>query len=84
MKQVNCEGTPYEIGVQHGKAARSEICRGLDFYADLFSQNAGVSWSQACDIAAKFDALLQNDWPAYHEEIKGEQKMTVSQDLCHL
>ena len=82
MKQINCAGTPYEIGFQHGQATKTEIGRGLNFYADLFSEKAGLSWSQACDVAAKFDTLLQNDWPAYREEIQGKQMRVTSQDRC--
>lgn len=38
MKAIKCSGNSLEIGLQHGKAAKTEISRGLVFYGDLFKK----------------------------------------------
>lgn len=60
-----------QIGLQHGRAAKIEIEQGLRFYETLFQKTANLSWSQACDTAAKFELLLSKDWPDYCTEMKG-------------
>ena len=72
MKRIDCVGSPFEIGLQHGKVARTEIGRSLEFYADLFNKHAGRSWSQVCKVAAEFDPMLKRDWSDYCEEMRGE------------
>lgn len=72
MKRINCVGDPFEIGLQHGTAARTEIGRSLEFYEDLFNKNSGKSWFEVRDIAAQFDPMLREDWPEYFEEMRGE------------
>ena len=74
MKQITCTGPPREIGIQHGRAAKVEIDRGLAFYADLFVKNAELSWSEACATAAKFEKILRTDWPAYVHEMEGKHR----------
>ena len=60
-----------QIGLQHGRAAKIEIERGLRFYEAFFQKTSNLSWSQACDTAAKFEPLLSKDWPDYCAEMKG-------------
>ena len=72
MKQVDCHGTPYEIGSQHGNAVKPEISRGIKFYANLFEKKTGLSWSAVCAAAEKFNGILQNDWSRYCQEMQGE------------
>lgn len=71
MKQLYCSATPFAIGFQHGQAAKVEIDRGLVFYRDLFQKTSGLSWSEVCDTAAKFEPVLQKGWPQYCEEMRG-------------
>ena len=84
MMQIQCSGTPYEIGLEHGKAAKIEVCRSLKFYADLFLKSAGLSWSEVCDTAVKFDEMLQEGWPVYWEEMRGEPVNRLPETLCSL
>lgn len=60
-----------QIGLQHGRAAKVEIERGMEFYEVLFQETANLSWTQVCDTAAKFEPLLSNNWPGYCTEMKG-------------
>lgn len=71
MKNISCSGSRTEIGLQHGRAAKTEIERGLSFYGVLFQKTAKLSWAQVCDTAAKFEPLLSSDWPDYCMEMKG-------------
>ena len=61
-----------QIGLKHGKEAKTELQRALVFYENLFKETAGLSWPAVCDTAAKFEQKLQAEWPQYCEEIKGK------------
>lgn len=82
MKRIQCSGTPFEIGLEHGRIAKTEVGRCLDFYRDLFLKTAALSWSEVCDTAVKFDRMLQNDWPDYCEEMRGEHMICISPSYC--
>ncbi|KAF3051106.1 hypothetical protein E8E11_004820 [Didymella keratinophila] len=71
MLFVECKGTPYEIGFQHGRAAQSQIERCIAFYAKLFLKNCKIEWPQVLQHASKFEQQAKSKWPAYHEEIQG-------------
>ncbi|KAF1961993.1 peptidase C45 acyl-coenzyme A:6-aminopenicillanic acid acyl-transferas-like protein [Byssothecium circinans] len=71
MLFVECKGSPYEIGHQHGTAAKVEIARCIDFYASLFLQNCKQTWPQVLSNAEKFERTAKEKWPAYHEEMRG-------------
>lgn len=62
-----------QIGLQHGRAAKEEIARGLRFYEILFQKTAKLSWSQVCDTAAQFEPFLSSEWSDYCTEMKGTQ-----------
>ncbi len=61
-----------QIGLKHGKEAKTEIQRALVFYEKLFQETAGLSWPAVCDTAATFEPKLQAEWPRYCEEMKGK------------
>lgn len=72
IQPSKCSGLrTLQIGLQHGRVAKTEIGRGLRFYKDFFQKTAKLSWSQVCDTAAKFEPLLSSDWPDYCTEMKG-------------
>ncbi|XPS80564.1 hypothetical protein M3J09_012516 [Ascochyta lentis] len=71
MLFVECEGTPYEIGFQHGSSAREHITRSIAFYATLFQQNCKQSWPEVLHHASQFEQQAKSKWPAYHEEMRG-------------
>ncbi|EHY52953.1 hypothetical protein HRR83_006215 [Exophiala dermatitidis] len=71
MKHVRCSGSPYEIGQQHGQAAKAEVEGSIAFYADFFQQRTKLSWPQVRDVARKFLPWLDARYPEYVEEMKG-------------
>ncbi|KAF2995530.1 hypothetical protein E8E13_002278 [Curvularia kusanoi] len=71
MLFVECKGSPYEIGFQHGQAAKSQIDCCISFYAKLFLKNCKIEWPQVLDHASKFEQQAKSNWPAYHEEMQG-------------
>ncbi|KAF2203499.1 putative acyl-CoA:6-aminopenicillanic-acid-acyltransferase [Delitschia confertaspora ATCC 74209] len=71
MLIIECEGSPYEIGKQHGKSAKAEVNRSISFYAGLFSIKSNQSWSQVRGTASTFEKHIHSTWPAYHEEMQG-------------
>ncbi|KAF1834935.1 peptidase C45 acyl-coenzyme A:6-aminopenicillanic acid acyl-transferas-like protein [Decorospora gaudefroyi] len=71
MLFIECKGTPYEIGYQHGQSAKLHITRTIEFYACLFLKNCKQRWPQVLEHAAKFEQHAKTKWPAYHEEMQG-------------
>ncbi|KAH8724323.1 peptidase C45 acyl-coenzyme A:6-aminopenicillanic acid acyl-transferase-like protein [Phaeosphaeriaceae sp. PMI808] len=71
MLFVDCRGTPYEIGLQHGRAAQLQISRCIDFYAALFLKNCKQTWPEVLQHALKFEQQAKTQWPSYHEEMRG-------------
>jgi len=71
MLEVECTGSPYEIGLQHGTAARGQISRGIDFYAGLFKTKSDMSWTEVTPYASKFLPYLKSTWPLYVSEMEG-------------
>ncbi|KAI4629640.1 uncharacterized protein J4E87_002826 [Alternaria ethzedia] len=71
MLFVECKGTPYEIGYQHGKAAKLQIARCIEFYACLFLKNCKKRWPQVLQHASTFEQRAKAQWPNFHEEMQG-------------
>ncbi|KAL8693034.1 MAG: hypothetical protein Q9218_002050 [Villophora microphyllina] len=71
MREVSCEGTPYEIGFHHGREAKCEINGSLKFYGELFFDWNKLSWDEVCDRAMKFLPFLKEKWHYYVDEIRG-------------
>ncbi|KIW56362.1 hypothetical protein PV05_05027 [Exophiala xenobiotica] len=71
MLSVDCRGSPYEIGVQHGTAAKTHIERCIEFYASLFQETSKLDWPEVQDIAGSFSEHIKKTWPEYHEEMQG-------------
>ncbi|EXJ90962.1 hypothetical protein A1O1_04069 [Capronia coronata CBS 617.96] len=71
MLIVECKGSPYEIGEQHGTAAKTHIDRCIAFYASLFEKTSKLDWSEVQDVASTFEPRIQQAWPEYYEEMKG-------------
>ncbi|PVH95362.1 peptidase C45 acyl-coenzyme A:6-aminopenicillanic acid acyl-transferas-like protein [Periconia macrospinosa] len=71
MLLVECKGTPYEIGHQHGVAAKPQIDACIAFYASLFQKNCKLAWPEVLARASDFERTAKEKWPAYHEEMRG-------------
>lgn len=74
MKHLKLIGSAYDIGLQHGSKARTEVHYSLDSYEQLFYHEKNISWTAAREIAKDhIDYLDQNDH-AFLEEIEGIAK----------
>jgi hypothetical protein len=60
-----------QIGHQHGTAAKIEIDRCIQFYAELFKKNCKQDWPEVLQHAEAFEQIAKAKWPAYHEEMRG-------------
>lgn len=71
MLQIECNGSPAEIGYRHGQQAASQVQGTKDFYADYFSKSAKLDWPAVRDVAGRFAANIREKWPRYYEEMQG-------------
>ncbi|KAI0196939.1 acyl-coenzyme A:6-aminopenicillanic acid acyl-transferase-domain-containing protein [Astrocystis sublimbata] len=71
MLEIKCSGSPYEIGIAHGSAAKANIAGSIDFYARLFQTTCSLPWSEVRHEAATYVASLEALAPRYMEEIRG-------------
>ncbi|KAK8246838.1 isopenicillin-N N-acyltransferase [Phyllosticta capitalensis] len=71
MLRIHCEGTPYEIGYQHGSKASKLVRGSLDFYASMFHETAKLTWSQVQSTALEFLSYIQANCPDFLEEMRG-------------
>lgn len=72
VKTIICSGSSYEIGLQHGSAAASEIHANIKTYTAFFQETAGLMWTQAKDRAiVQFVPTLDRLYPEILEEMAG-------------
>jgi len=72
MLEIECAGTPYEIGRQHGAGAASKVHGSIAFYSGYFASMSGLSWERARSIAtSQFAPTIAAKWPAYLAEMRG-------------
>ncbi|KAF4450267.1 hypothetical protein F53441_6549 [Fusarium austroafricanum] len=71
MLEVHCKGTPYEIGYQHGTAAKDKVIGSMSFYKDLFQESCSMSWRDVRQEAQQYIQPLQKLSPRYVEEMQG-------------
>ncbi|KAM0425061.1 hypothetical protein ACHAPT_009620 [Fusarium lateritium] len=71
MLQVHCSGTPYEIGHEHGAAAKDKVAGSVDFYKKLFQATCSLDWKAVRIEAQKYVEPLEKLCPRYVEEIRG-------------
>jgi len=72
MLEIRCSGTPYQIGVAHGKAAKTHIVRTLKFYQKKFRETAGLSWPEVEQVAMEFlPLLIPRRWHSFYGELQG-------------
>lgn len=65
------EGTPYEIGYQHGKIFREKVANTIDCYREMFMDYSNLKWGRAKELSRRFSDIIQEYNPDYLEEIKG-------------
>jgi isopenicillin-N N-acyltransferase-like protein len=71
MFDIRCEGTPYEIGLQHGKALAPQIQGSIEFYTWMFKKYTAKDWKDILVVAKEFQGQIRQRWPRYYEEITG-------------
>ncbi|KAI2468857.1 AAT-domain-containing protein [Annulohypoxylon bovei var. microspora] len=71
MLEIRCSGTPYEIGLTHGEAAKERIKGSIDFYGQLFQESCSMSWAEVLEEAATYVEPLKRISPRYLTEING-------------
>lgn len=71
MKVLTLTGTPYEIGVQHGREAIKEINESIHSYKRFFHHEVGLKWEDAKGIAEKYLPAIKDRNEALIEEMKG-------------
>lgn len=74
MKVLELAGTPYEIGLKHGKSAKEEVEYSLDSYERLFFHNVDLTWEQARKLAKKHLDAIEKANIDLIEEMEGVAK----------
>ncbi|CAN6656454.1 hypothetical protein TRVA0_029S00364 [Trichomonascus vanleenenianus] len=71
MKHIKCKGTPYEIGLIHGREAKDYVLKSKQFYTDFFIETAKKSWEEVQEIALTFKPVIESKWPTLFDEMRG-------------
>ncbi|KAG0646072.1 Acyl-coenzyme A:6-aminopenicillanic-acid-acyltransferase 40 kDa [Hyphodiscus hymeniophilus] len=71
MLEVLCTGSPHQVGVQHGEAARQQIGRAIIFYQKLFQEKCTMDWEEVKVFGLKYQPYLQASWAQYVDEMRG-------------
>lgn len=71
MLQIQCSGTPHEIGYKHGQSAKAPILRTIAFYTWMFQDSCKLDWPKVQDLAMQFEPSIKQNWPDYLEEMTG-------------
>ena len=64
-------GTPYEIGLIHGREAKKQVDISISTYKAMFWDYSGIRWEDACNYARTFIPTINEYDPDYMEEIRG-------------
>lgn len=68
---VHLAGSPYEQGLQHGRALRDEISQNLDVYFRRFVTEARLSSDAVLDRAAQYLRAIEVQNPDYAASLRG-------------
>ncbi|KAJ9606917.1 hypothetical protein H2200_008928 [Cladophialophora chaetospira] len=71
IKHIQCSGTPYEIGYQHGQGAKTEVHGSVAFYGAFFKQRTKLGWPEVREVAKQFMPFIESSYPEYIEEMQG-------------
>ncbi|GAB1196182.1 Acyl-coenzyme A:6-aminopenicillanic-acid-acyltransferase 29 kDa subunit [Aspergillus pseudonomiae] len=74
MLQVTCQGTPFEIGYQHGSTAKAVIAKSLKFAVGLIRGKTKKTEDELKQILTELGSVIEKRWPRYYEEIRGIAK----------
>lgn len=68
---VRLTGTPYEQGLQHGRALRERIAHNLEVYFDRFEREGHVPRPEALDRARRYLAAIETQNADYAAGLRG-------------
>lgn len=71
MKVIELNGTPFEMGFQHGRALKESIAHTVDVYMDLMANVGGKGRDDIRTLAMAFAEKIERFDPRYMEEIRG-------------
>ncbi|WP_245804703.1 C45 family autoproteolytic acyltransferase/hydolase [Halobacillus hunanensis] len=71
MKRLVLQGTPKEIGRQHGSQGKAEVLKSLQTYEKLFHGYKGISWEEAKTLAREHLPAIERYDRELIEEMEG-------------
>ncbi len=71
FKEVTIQGTPYERGLQYGRACPKEIALSIRNYTELLQLRKKMSWEQAKALSLKYLPAIRAAGEAYVQEMQG-------------
>ena len=69
--RIIASGTAYEIGLAHGKEAKTQVSVSIETYKAMFMDYSHINWEKACKYAMTFVPLIEEYDADYLEEIRG-------------
>ncbi|KAG4030452.1 hypothetical protein MFRU_012g01860 [Monilinia fructicola] len=70
-KKIVLQGSPKEIGQQHGSLLSSEIKDQMKIYDAMFQSTSSLSWPEVLEIAREFQVTIQKLTPDIYDEMVG-------------
>ncbi|WP_240339738.1 C45 family autoproteolytic acyltransferase/hydolase [Halobacillus ihumii] len=71
MRKLVLQGTPKEIGRQHGSQGKAEVLKSLQTYEKLFHGYKGISWEEAKTLAREHLPAIERYDRELIEEMEG-------------
>ncbi|KAL1849196.1 hypothetical protein VTK73DRAFT_9926 [Phialemonium thermophilum] len=71
VKTIHCSGTPYEIGLVHGREAAPEVRANIAIYTAYFRERASLTWDAARSAAQLYLPTLRQLYPEILDEMTG-------------
>ncbi|KAF9819527.1 hypothetical protein IEO21_01991 [Rhodonia placenta] len=81
VPRIILSGSPYEIGLAHGRLLAEQIVAQLVIYRALFLETCKFEWEHVLDVAAEFNATIKRLAPDLLEEMRGIADGTGSTDV---
>jgi isopenicillin-N N-acyltransferase like protein len=73
---LHLSGTPYEQGLQHGRALRDQIAHNLRVYFDRFEREVGLARGEVLMCAARYLKAIAEQSPDYYAGLRGIAEAT--------
>ena len=56
---IEIEGTPYELGFQHGAAFKPQVQRSIACYREMFLDYSDLTWERAKELSRRFIPMIE-------------------------